>query len=257
MPEKTAGRGRTTASPKPGGAKGSATSVKKARYSAPSSGTPKNNAAAKGALVAKDFPGHGLYIGEVIKVNARAKVTGGTTWKVLYEDQDMEDLDQQEFQTCAKAYDVLQDRFAAAQEKRVTSKDFAQAGLDVSDGDEQPNSLVGVRVRKLFPLYDEEFDGTVSKHFPPQEDDSHGNLWLIKYDDGDAEHMNSEELDEAKVLYKKHYGLVKKRVKFPANPGGKGSSTGATVTLYGEQIPGSRVFATIAGYRNYKKASTA
>lgn len=29
---------------------------------------------------------------------------------VRYEDQDMEDLDQQEFQTCAKAYDVLQDR---------------------------------------------------------------------------------------------------------------------------------------------------
>ncbi|CAN0222119.1 unnamed protein product, partial [Ectocarpus sp. 12 AP-2014] len=91
IPEKRAGRGRTTASPKPGGVKGSVTSAKKARYSAPSSGTPKQKAAAKGTLVAKDFSGHGLFIGEVIKVNARAKAAGGTTWKVLYEDQDMED----------------------------------------------------------------------------------------------------------------------------------------------------------------------
>lgn len=83
LPEKKAGRGRPTASPKPGSAKGSATSAKKARYSAPASGTPKKNAAAQGTLVAKDFPGHGVYIGEVIKVNARATAGGGTTWRVL------------------------------------------------------------------------------------------------------------------------------------------------------------------------------
>lgn len=50
-------------------------------------------------------------------------------------------------------------------------------------------------------------------------------------------------------MYKKRYGIVKKRVKFSANAGGKDSKTGTTVTLYGEKIPGSRVFETIAGYR--------
>lgn len=61
--------------------------------------------------------------------------------------------------------------------------------------------------------------------------------------------LPNSKLDKAKALYKKHYGLVKKRVRRPANTGGKSSNTGATVTLYGEKTPGSRVFATIAGYR--------
>lgn len=31
------------------------------------------------------------------------------------------------------------------------------------------------------------------KYFPPESDDEFDDLWLIKYQDGDAEHMDAEE----------------------------------------------------------------
>lgn len=29
---------------------------------------------------------------------------------------------------------------------------------------------------------------------PPESDDEHGDLWLIKYEDGDSEHFESDEV---------------------------------------------------------------
>lgn len=34
----------------------------------------------------------------------------------------------------------------------------------------------------------------MSKYFPPESDDEHGDLWLVVYEDGDAEHFNSDEV---------------------------------------------------------------
>lgn len=34
----------------------------------------------------------------------------------------------------------------------------------------------------------------VVEYFPPESDDEYGDLWLIKYEDGDSEHFNEEEV---------------------------------------------------------------
>lgn len=36
----------------------------------------------------------------------------------------------------------------------------------------------------------------VSKFFPEESSDKFGDLWLIKYDDGDSEHMNLQEVSK-------------------------------------------------------------
>ena len=38
------------------------------------------------------------------------------------------------------------------------------------------------------------------KYFPPESDDEFDDLWLIKYEDGDAEHMDAEEVIGAVVV---------------------------------------------------------
>lgn len=38
----------------------------------------------------------------------------------------------------------------------------------------------------------------VVKYFPPESDDEYDDLWLIKYEDGDAEHLNVEEVSSNK-----------------------------------------------------------
>ncbi|CAM9686468.1 unnamed protein product [Pylaiella littoralis] len=230
--------------------------------------------------VAKEF-NEGVFTGEVVEV----KETGarGTLWKIGYEDGDMEDLNKEEMQKYMTLYKLLCDRFTLAKGRGVTAEDKAKEGLaeddddddldDLDDGDGEPNrsqskkkgkskkggvcaqeKQVGAGVRKFFERYDEEFDGQVSKYLPPESDDEHGDLWLIKYEDGDEEHYDSGELAGAKALYKKRYALVKKKIPFDSsNPNKKENK----IILYGESPVGARgVFSTIKGYRHFKNKTS-
>lgn len=40
----------------------------------------------------------------------------------------------------------------------------------------------------------------MSKYLPPESDDEHGDLWLIKYEDGDEEHYDSGEVIRRKTI---------------------------------------------------------
>ncbi|CAM9745284.1 unnamed protein product [Scytosiphon promiscuus] len=240
-------------------------------------GTLRGNAADLGKRVAKEFV-PGVFVGEVVDVK---KMPRGTLWKVVYEDSDGEDLDEDEMKTCMHMYKLLSDSFAKGTGRSVSKADLAKEDLS-SESDEEEDSasqstpkrkgkakrggrataqekLVGSGVRKYFSGYDEEFDGTVVKYFPPENDDEHGDLWLVNYEDGDAEHFNTQELEGAMALYKKRYALTRKAVGFPnAQFAGQKatnlSKESRKVILYGETPAGSTgVFCTIRGYRRFKK----
>ncbi|CAM9246092.1 unnamed protein product [Ectocarpus fasciculatus] len=180
---------------------------------------------------------------------------------------------------------TLYHRFEAAKGSKVTTEDLAKEDLEDEDveavssqsqssanGGWTPSrkgkgknkaarlnacqKLVGAGVRKYFPRYDEEFDGEVSSYLPPESDDEHGDLWLIKYEDGDSEHFDPEELTKARALYNKRYALAKKVVTYPTNArfGGHAATNlsqgAAKVTVFGETPLGPRgVCCTIRGYR--------
>jgi hypothetical protein len=62
-------------------------------------------------------------------------------------------------------------------------------------------SVVGMKVRKFFPDYDEPFDGRIIRYLGQREDsdddsddDENAELWEILFEDGDVEHWNRKEV---------------------------------------------------------------
>eukprot|EP00752_Nemacystus_decipiens_P002847 g2652.t1 len=213
----------------------------------------RRNEADIGKRVAKEFT-DGVFTGEVVEV--RQTGARGSLWKIDYEDGDMEDLNEEEMKRFMQQYQLLSDKFMEAKGHPITAEDLADE--DLEEEDEGCSRRGGGRsCHKILRAFRRE--GKVVKFFPEESDDEHGDMWLINYDDGDAEHLEYHELAPARANYNKCYGLMKKRVALPTNtlfagqPATNLSKKGVKISLYGETPVGARgIFATIKGYRRYK-----
>ncbi|CAM9946034.1 unnamed protein product [Ectocarpus sp. 6 AP-2014] len=171
--------------------------------------------------------------------------------KVTAEDLANEDLDDEDVKAVSSESQSSTNGGGKGTPKRKGKGKVKAARLDACQ------KLVGAGVRKYFPRYDEEFDGEVLSYLPPESDDEHGDLWLIKYEDGDSEHFEPDELAEARALYNKRHALAKKVVTFPTKAlfGGQAVTNLSLrkINVFGETPVGPRgVFCTIRGYRRSK-----
>lgn len=240
-----------------------------------------------GKFVAKQFE-QGIFTGRVVKVRKGSS----PLWQIRYEDDDVEELNKEEALSCLELYQTLKKKFSEAEGTPVPQEEEdepaaegagEEGGGDAADaskkgkekekgkgkvkrtpirgGDPEAQiAVLGLRVRKSFGKVDEEYDGTVSELYPKEKDgdDELGDLWLVKYDDGDSEHMDLKEVQEGAALYDTRHALQKKEITFSGGPslgGTKKTVTGTKIVLYAEMPAESRLFCSIEGYRADKKTT--